>query len=135
MTVSGDESTDSAISKAEEGRTNMFISKLIHLEGDLSASQRQGRKDIRGNKQMFKHAFIFNNLLNFYRATGFRRGSARLDTEVVPAEFHNVHSVPSSRMRAMLIMFQQKLMVGILATSRTGWRTENFSDPVCGKVM
>lgn len=37
---SGDKNTDSAISKAEEGFTNMFISGLIGLEEDLSASQR-----------------------------------------------------------------------------------------------
>lgn len=57
---------------------------------------------------MFKHALMFlNNLLNFYRATGFSECAARLDGEVMHVEFHNVHSVSSSRMCAILIMFQQ----------------------------
>lgn len=38
---------------------------------------------------MFKHAFIFNNLLDFYQAAGFRLGSARLDGGRVPEEFYS----------------------------------------------
>lgn len=72
------------------------------------------------------HSF-FNNLLNFYWATDFGKCLGRLDSELMHVEFHNVHFVSSSRMRAILIMFQQSF--------KDWMENGELFRPICGKVM